>query len=240
MKRVSLAIMLLVPCGVGAWAKPQGNAASPQLETARKAKSSSGRTSTKAKIPTRVATPASASLVSTSSSSAVGQPTVSVPTPPKRLLADGTPVKLEIQEQLKGNKVELGQEVHYLVNEEVRDGTGRVLIAKGAPAVGTVLNCKKAKSFGKSSELTFSADWVQATDGSRIPLNFRFVKQARNKGLIRFNSFFNPFSKGGDAKVKKGTLFTALVGQASPDSDGASAASAPNSPKPSASTTARR
>lgn len=126
-------------------------------------------------------------------------------------------MKLEIQEQLKGNKTKEGQVVHYKVSEDVLNPKKAVVIAKGAEAEGRVVYRKGAKGFGKSSELEISADWVRAVDGTKIPLVFRFKKQARNKGLNRINGFLNPFGKGGDAKIKKGTIFTAAAGVAPPE-----------------------
>jgi prolyl oligopeptidase PreP (S9A serine peptidase family) len=131
-------------------------------------------------------------------------------------LPHGTKVRLEIQEMIRGNKAQIGQEVHYLIKEAVTGTDGKILIAQGAKAIGRVTNRKGAKGFGKSSELEFNAESVTSVDGTQVPLIFQYKKDARNKGIIRATSIFNPFGKGGDAKVKKGTIFDAVTGIPTP------------------------
>lgn len=128
----------------------------------------------------------------------------------------GTPVRLQVQQNLRGNKTTDGQKVDFKAYEDVLGPDGKILIAKGAPAVGQVTKRKGAKGFGKSSELTFIAESVTAVDGSQIPVTFSFTQDARNKGIIRINRVLNPFGKGGDAKVRINSICEAYIGTAPP------------------------
>jgi hypothetical protein len=147
----------------------------------------------------------------------VGDTSVSLPA--------GTRVVLELQEFMVSNRVKEGQVVHYLVAEDVVGTGGVVVIRKGAPAVGKVLEARAQKMMSKHGQLEFNAESATAVDGTQVPLIFRYTKVPRNSTGVMGVLGWSPFSKGGKAKIKKGYKYDAFVGALTadklPDADAA-------------------
>lgn len=127
----------------------------------------------------------------------------------------GTIVHLELQEYMSGNKAKVGQDVHYLVAENVVGPNQQVVIQKGAPALGKVLSRAGAGGLtNKGSKLTFDAEWTTAVDGTYVPLIF--TKELKSKGGAAKTILFGN-GKGQNVKAKKGWVVDAVIGVATPE-----------------------
>ena len=127
----------------------------------------------------------------------------------------GTVVHLELQEYMSGNKAKEGQDVHYLVTENVVGPKQQVVIQKGAPALGKVLSRAGAGGLtNKGSKLTFDAEWTTAVDDTRVPLIF--TKELKSKGGAAKTILFGN-GKGQNVKAKKGWIVDAVIGVMAPE-----------------------
>lgn len=136
----------------------------------------------------------------------------------------GTIIHLELEDYLSGNKAKAGQEVHYLTTEDVLGPNQQVVIQKGAPALGKVLSRSGAGGLtNKGSKLTFDAEWVNAVDGTRVPLIF--TKELKTKGGAAKTILFGN-GKGKNVKAKKGWLMDAVIGATAPQTAAAATGTA--------------
>lgn len=123
---------------------------------------------------------------------------------PATTLADGnaavgTPVKLSVQRLLTTQPVHgtiLGvvtsrpvtvekSAVYYEVAEDVKNERGEVVIARGAVAVGRVVESQVAGGVHAKARLVIRVDYVYGEDGRRIPL--RFGDWNRGKWIKNFS-----------------------------------------------------
>ena len=87
---------------------------------------------------------------------------------------------------------------------------GKVVVASGSRAEGTVVRSQRRHGFGRRGKLSFTIDRVQAVDGEMLPLG----EETSFRGNERYNKaavitlLFGPFGifvKGGDVEVPAGT-----------------------------------
>ena len=91
-------------------------------------------------------------------------------------LADGTEVTLRLLRAVSSASAKVEERVDFeAANEVVADGV--VVIKKGAPAWGKVIQAKRKKSFGRSGKLDFTIDYVKAVDGQN--LNLRSTREIK-------------------------------------------------------------
>lgn len=112
------------------------------------------------------------------------------------ILRAGTQVFLELSEEFDATEISVGNAINFTVRRDVTVN-GRVVIAAGSSATGTIRKVTKACN-GKCSKITFTVESAQAVDGQTIPLDGKpHVLEA-------------PCCDG-EAKANIGTLLTASV-----------------------------
>lgn len=132
-------------------------------------------------------------------------------------LAERTPVKVMLCEQLISGQAKKGQEVAFEVREDLFGANHELLVTKGTPAYGTVIKSNKRGMFGKPGKLDFTCEYTKAVDGTRVPLRSTELggKGRNNTGAMvataLFVSVLGVFVHGRDVNVKKGTEFTVFV-----------------------------
>lgn len=84
-------------------------------------------------------------------------------------LEDGLQVRLRAGESITSAGAREGQLVSFEVAEDIRVGES-VVIARGALAVATVVKAGSKKMFNRNGHLSLRFDYVQAVDGSKVPL----------------------------------------------------------------------
>jgi hypothetical protein len=90
-------------------------------------------------------------------------------------LAPGTEIKLTLLRTLESGKSKVGSIVPFIVMEDVKDSQGRLCIAKGSYAVGTVTASRgegalSAPLLDKPARLAIRFDHVYDVDGNEVPL----------------------------------------------------------------------
>lgn len=131
------------------------------------------------------------------------------------VVPDGTEVRLKLVERLSSASAKVNERVRLEAAEDVLVN-GKVVIAKGAEAVGTVTEASPKKSFGRSGKLNFTIDAVKAVDGSNVRL--RGTKE--NEGSESYGKAgvvtilagpFGAFVHGKDVELEAGTEYTIYI-----------------------------
>lgn len=95
------------------------------------------------------------------------------------IIPNGTKISARLEQTLTSATAEQGQQVQLSVTENVRVGD-TIVIAQGAPAIGTVVLAQEKRSMGRTGKLDFSIDKVRVVDGDFVPL--RYTMQKREGG----------------------------------------------------------
>ena len=91
-------------------------------------------------------------------------------------LGDGTQVTLRLLKAVSSATARVEERVDFEVAKDVM-ADGVVVIEKGAPAWGKVIQAKPKKSFGRSGKLDFTIDYVKSIDGQN--LNLRSTREIK-------------------------------------------------------------
>ena len=131
-----------------------------------------------------------------------------------------TTVKLITVDRLRSGTDKKGDRVKYIVDEDVLDEAGHVLIKKGTAAFGKVLNSRGAGSWGRRGALDVSVEYTTAVDGQKIGLTATKGKRGGgDKGLVTAGVLLCPLlfaipigmSRGSNVTIEPGTAFVAYA-----------------------------
>ena len=145
-------------------------------------------------------------LVWSSSSTALAALTVNVPA--------GTAVILRLPQELTSETAETGQMVQLLVDNDVVV-EGKVVVKRGASAMGQVIKAKKAGAVGAAGELMISVQTVPAVDSTVIPVNFTKSAEGQSKlgtsvVLTVICCILFLLKKGENVKLPANSLFSTI------------------------------
>ena len=135
-------------------------------------------------------------------------------------LTQDTAIKLITVDRLKSGANRKNDRVRYNVDEDVLDKDGNVLIRKGTPAYGVVLNSRGAGGWGRRGALDVSVEYTTAVDGQKVNLTATKGKRGGGKkGLVTAGVLLCPilvaiplaFSRGSNVTIEPGTSFVAYV-----------------------------
>ncbi len=130
------------------------------------------------------------------------------------ILADNTPVKLKLKEEISSKKVKQAQVIALEVAEAVVV-QGVTVIEKGANAKGCVAEVKRARMMGKKGKLSIALTEVQLVSGEVISIHGGDSKEGGTAAVrMALSSIVAPFfllMAGKDAKYPVGTELTAFV-----------------------------
>lgn len=140
---------------------------------------------------------------------------------------DGTALRLSLTEDLSSATSEVDNLVHFEVMEDVKVGDV-VAIARGATAVGHVVEVEPRRRMGRAGKLNFTVDYIKAPDGGNLRLRASSARKGEDKtGTVIIGSVvLSPLfliMRGKDITIPKETVITAYI-----DGDREIAMSAPN------------
>jgi hypothetical protein len=180
-----------------------------------------------------------------SAAPAAGQTAAATSAEPAKVnLKEGTDVNLKLAQALSSKTATTGDSVELVLDQDLI--VDNALVAKkGARAVATVSNAKKAGMAGKGGELNLRLEYLKAGD-TRVKLRGTQAKNGDNKtgatvGLVLAFGVLGFMKHGKQAEVKEGTPVKAYVDESvQVASLGAAPQSAPaaSNPAPEASNTA--
>jgi hypothetical protein len=125
------------------------------------------------------------------------------------LLTDGTPIHLVLMDDLQGKKLQMKQEVHFKVRQDVVVGS-KLIVRTGAEAIGHIESISKSGLLGKSGRLILQFDYVEAVSGAKIPLRGGAGVSGGKGGALTWES---ALWYGPDANLPVGTTINAYVNQ---------------------------
>jgi hypothetical protein len=141
----------------------------------------------------------------------------------KLLVKDATPIKLKLKRGVYSQYAKLGDEVEYLVDEELVVN-GKIVVPEGAIVRGKVVSAEHKRRMGRGGKIDISADSVKLFNSQSIPL--RAFQQARGGGqgldmsgemlaaaslTLGVGAPFVLFKHGKDIEIRQGSSFTAFV-----------------------------
>ncbi len=144
------------------------------------------------------------------------------PSSAKVLIADGTPVKLQLAQTVSSAHARYGEHLDFVVVEDVTVG-GLLVIRAGTIASGSVTKVVGKRVLGLGGKLFIKLDSVELVTGERDMLHARreFKGRSRTKlmaaGMILAGLIYMPaapvllLSHGRDSTVLKGTEMTADI-----------------------------
>ena len=94
---------------------------------------------------------------------------------------------------------------------------GQVVVRKGTPAIGSVINAEKGGYMGKSGKLAVQVESTTTSDGQRLRLRAAKGREGDDKTTSTMVlSMISPaflFRKGKEAKIETGTAVTVYVAE---------------------------
>jgi hypothetical protein len=107
--------------------------------------------------------------------------TVNVATDLKLKIPDGTPIEIELVNNVSSEQVKEGDFVQFKVTKDV-EINGVVVIKKDASARGHIVMAKKAGRWGKQGKVDWAMNDVMCVDGHTISLRFTQGARGESKG----------------------------------------------------------
>jgi hypothetical protein len=141
----------------------------------------------------------------------------------KLLVKDGTPIKLKLKRGVYSQYAKIGDEVDYLVDEELIVD-GKIIVPEGALVKGKVVSAEHKRTMGRGGKIDISADSVKLFNSQSIPL--RAFQKARGGGqgldmsgemlaaaslTLGVGAPFVLFKHGKDIEIRQDSSFTAFV-----------------------------
>lgn len=132
------------------------------------------------------------------------------------VLAEGTAVNVVTAQEVNSKEAKPNDPVKFTVAEDLTIN-GQVIVRKGTPAIGSVINAEKGGYLGKSGKLAVQVESTQTVDGQPLKLRAAKGKEGNDKTdkvmALSFISGFFLLKKGGDAKIAAETPVTVYVAE---------------------------
>lgn len=141
----------------------------------------------------------------------------------KLLVKDGTPIKLKLKRGVYSQYAKVGDEVEYLVDEEVVVNN-KIIIPEGSIVKGKVVSAEHKRRMGRGGKIDISADSITLFNSQSIRL--RAFQQGRGGGqsldmsgemlaaaamTLGVGAPFVLLKHGKDIEIRQGSAFTAFV-----------------------------
>jgi hypothetical protein len=132
------------------------------------------------------------------------------------VLPEGTPINVITAQEVTSKAAKPNDPVNFTVNEDLVIN-GQVVVRKGTPAIGSVINAEKGGYLGKSGKLGIQVESTQTVDGQPLKLRAAKGKEGKDKtdstvALSLIVPFFL-LKKGGDASIATGTAVTVYTAE---------------------------
>ena len=132
------------------------------------------------------------------------------------VVSEGTPINVVTAQEITSKAAKPNDPVNFTVNEDLVIN-GQVVVRKGTPALGSVINAEKGGYLGKSGKLGVQVESTQTVDGQPLKLRAAKGKEGKDKtNSTMVLSMVVPFfllKKGGDASIAPGTAVTVYTAE---------------------------
>jgi hypothetical protein len=133
------------------------------------------------------------------------------------VLAEGTPINVAVAKEVTSKEAKPNDPVDFTVVDDLVIN-GQVVVRKGTPAVGSVINAEKGGYMGKSGKLAVQVESTSTSDGQRLKLRAAKGREGDDKttSTMVLSMMISPaflFRKGSEAKIAPGTVVTVYVAE---------------------------
>lgn len=132
------------------------------------------------------------------------------------VVPEGTPINVAVAKEVTSKEAKPNDPVEFTVTEDLVIN-GHVVVRKGTPAIGSVINAEKKGYLGKSGKLAVQVESTTTSDGQRLKLRAAKGREGDDKGLsTAMLSGISPaflFRKGGEAKIEAGAVVPVYVAE---------------------------
>jgi hypothetical protein len=140
-------------------------------------------------------------------------------------IAEGTPIRVRLTQSLSASKAHAADTIPLVVQEDVLAPDDIVVIRKGAPGYGRVVEARPARRLGRRGTLTLAIDSVESVTGERIPVRAEQLAEGESSteimvGRILATAVFAGtgaplwlLKHGNDAELPAGTSMLVFVKQ---------------------------
>jgi hypothetical protein len=97
------------------------------------------------------------------------------------ILRDGTPIRMRLARTISSEHAKAGEQIDFDVLDDVTVG-GRIVIARGAKALGVITDAEHKKRMARGGKLNMTLDYVRLQDGTKVAL--RGNSDARGGGHV--------------------------------------------------------
>lgn len=138
------------------------------------------------------------------------------------VLRDGTPLRLRTARNLTSANAQTDETIDFEVLEDVVVD-GKLVIAKGSSAIGTVTHAQKKRRLGRGGKLDVMIEFARLTTGDKVALRASQARQggghagAMTGAIVATSIVFFPAAPlfllmhGKDIEIPKGTAVSAYV-----------------------------
>ena len=143
-------------------------------------------------------------------------------------ISEGTPIRVRLTQSLSAGKAHAADTIRLVVQEDVLAPDDSVIIRKGAPGYGRVVEARPARRLGRRGTLTLAIDSVESVTGERIPVRAEHQTEGESAtemmaGRIAATAVLAGagaslwlLKHGNDAELPAGTSMVVLVKQPTP------------------------
>jgi uncharacterized protein DUF2846 len=132
------------------------------------------------------------------------------------VLTEGTPINVVTTKEVTSKAAKPNDPVDFTVADDVVIN-GQVIVRRGTPAIGSVINAEKGGYLGKSGKLAVQVESTTTSDGKQLKLRAAKGREGDDETTTTMLlSMISPaflFKKGGEAKIEPGTLVTVYVAE---------------------------
>ena len=139
------------------------------------------------------------------------------------VVPDGTKVRVRLDQSLSSATADEGQTVELSVTDAIHVD-GKLVVAEGARATGTVVIAQEKRRMGRAGKLDFSVDRIRAVNGEWLPVRYTLTKKAGDSKAVSTGVItagvavvfwpaapFVLLRKGKDIDINKGVTFDVFV-----------------------------
>lgn len=132
------------------------------------------------------------------------------------IVTEGTPINVAVAKEVTSKEAKPNDPVEFTVAEDLLIN-GQVVVRKGTPAAGSVINAEKGGYMGKSGKLAVQVESTTTSNGQQLKLRAAKGREGDDKTMSTMVlTMINPaflFRKGSDAKIAPGTVVTVYTAE---------------------------
>jgi uncharacterized protein DUF2846 len=132
------------------------------------------------------------------------------------VVPEGTLINVAIAKEVTSKEAKPNDPIDFTVTEDLVIN-GQVIVRKGTPAIGSVINAEKRGYLGKSGKLAVQVESTTTSDGQRLKLRAAKGREGDDKTMsTAVLAGISPaflFRKGDEAKIETGTVVPVYVAE---------------------------